>query len=50
LCNKWQILGTLPVLIAGMAGDRVHHLLEHLWLQALFLEKTFIKRDPFLQA
>jgi len=39
---KRQILGTLPILISMMTGDRVHYILEHLWLQAFILKKSFI--------
>src|ERR1051326_640222 len=50
LPHKRHILRTLSVLIAEMTGYRMHHILEHLWLQALFLKESLIQRDPLLQS
>src|SRR5215213_4244477 len=50
LSDEGEILRALAVLVALMAGDRVHDVGEHAWLEALVPEIAFLQRDPLVQA
>src|SRR5215217_5888952 len=50
LSDEGEILRALAVLVALMAGDRVHDVGEHAWLEALVPEVAFLQRDPLVQA
>ena len=48
--EEGKILWTLAILVAVMAGNRVHHVGEHVWLKTFILEVSFLQRYPFVQA
>src|SRR5579872_5638958 len=50
LPHERQILGTVPILITEMAGDCMHHFLQHFWLQTFFPKEPLVKRNPLLQS
>src|SRR5215212_11951118 len=50
LLDEGEILRALAVLVAMVAGDRVHDVGEHMRLKTFVLEVSLIQSDPLVQA